>query len=106
MAEPTIGIIGGGQLGSMLCTAAKNLNIKTIVISDDKNAATLATSEGSPNLFEGIFAKINSLNFSSILSVIFVFIKPGEIQLILIFFFAYSRAKLLLIPIMPDLEAA
>ncbi len=38
MAEPTIGIIGGGQLGSMLCTAAKNLNIKTVIISDDKNA--------------------------------------------------------------------
>jgi len=38
MSEPTIGIIGGGQLGSMLCTAAKNLNIKTVIISDDKNA--------------------------------------------------------------------
>ena len=38
MSNPTIGIIGGGQLGSMLCTAAKNLNIKTVIISDDKNA--------------------------------------------------------------------
>ena len=38
MSKPTIGIIGGGQLGSMLSTAAKNLNIKTIIISDDKNA--------------------------------------------------------------------
>jgi len=38
MSEPTIGIIGGGQLGSMLCTAAKNLNIKTVIISDDKDA--------------------------------------------------------------------
>ena len=33
----TIGIIGGGQLGSMICQAAKKLNIKTVVISDDKN---------------------------------------------------------------------
>ena len=38
MSKPTIGIIGGGQLGSMLSTAAKNLNIKTIIISDDKDA--------------------------------------------------------------------
>tara|TARA_Y100000590_G_scaffold253576_1_gene284847 strand:+ start:5239 stop:6282 length:1044 start_codon:yes stop_codon:yes gene_type:complete len=33
-----LGIIGGGQLGSLLCTAAKKLNIKTIIFSDDKNA--------------------------------------------------------------------
>ena len=38
MSKPTIGIIGGGQLGSMLATAAKNLNIKTVIISDDKNS--------------------------------------------------------------------
>jgi len=38
MSKPTIGIIGGGQLGSMLSTAAKNLNIKTVIISDDKTA--------------------------------------------------------------------
>ena len=33
-----LGIIGGGQLGSMLATAAKKLNIKTIVLSDDPEA--------------------------------------------------------------------
>ncbi len=38
MAKITLGIIGGGQLGSMLATAAKNLNIKTVIISDDKDA--------------------------------------------------------------------
>jgi len=38
MSKPTIGIIGGGQLGSMLASAAKNLNIKTVIISDDKSA--------------------------------------------------------------------
>jgi len=36
--KPTLGIIGGGQLGSMLASAAKKLNIKTIIISDDKEA--------------------------------------------------------------------
>ena len=33
-----LGIIGGGQLGSMLSTAAKKLNIKTIIYCDDFNA--------------------------------------------------------------------
>ena len=35
MSKPTLGIIGGGQLGSMLATAAKKLNIKTVIFSDD-----------------------------------------------------------------------
>ena len=34
----TLGIIGGGQLGSMLSVAAKKLNIKTVIYSDDKDA--------------------------------------------------------------------
>ena len=38
MSNTSIGIIGGGQLGSMLCSAAKKLNIKSVVISDDKDA--------------------------------------------------------------------
>ena len=38
MAEILLGILGGGQLGSMLSVAAKKLNIKTIIYSDDKNA--------------------------------------------------------------------
>ena len=38
MSKPTLGIIGGGQLGSMLASAAKKLNINTIVLSDDKDA--------------------------------------------------------------------
>ena len=35
MTKITLGIIGGGQLGSMLATAAKKLKIKTIIFSDD-----------------------------------------------------------------------
>ena len=38
MSEKKLGIIGGGQLGSMLSQAAKKLNIKTIVYTDDKDA--------------------------------------------------------------------
>ncbi len=38
MSEILLGILGGGQLGSMLSVAAKKLNIKTIIYSDDENA--------------------------------------------------------------------
>jgi 5-(carboxyamino)imidazole ribonucleotide synthase len=38
MSKITLGILGGGQLGSMLAVAAKKLNIKTIIYSDDENA--------------------------------------------------------------------
>ena len=38
MAEINLGIIGGGQLGSMLSVAAKKLNIKTIIYCDDIDA--------------------------------------------------------------------
>ncbi len=38
MSEITIGILGGGQLGSMLSVAARKLNIKTIIYCDDQNA--------------------------------------------------------------------
>ena len=38
MSERNLGIIGGGQLGSLLSTAAKKLSIKTTVYSDDINA--------------------------------------------------------------------
>ncbi|MDA9751454.1 5-(carboxyamino)imidazole ribonucleotide synthase [bacterium] len=38
MSDITLGIIGGGQLGSMLAIAAKKLNIKTIVFCDDVDA--------------------------------------------------------------------
>jgi len=36
--NPILGIIGGGQLGSLLATAAKKLNIKTYILSDDPEA--------------------------------------------------------------------
>ncbi len=38
MSEITLGIIGGGQLGSMLSIAAKKLNIKTVIFCDDMDA--------------------------------------------------------------------
>ena len=38
MSKPILGIIGGGQLGSMLAIAANKLEIKTIIFCDDINA--------------------------------------------------------------------
>ena len=38
MSKNSLGIIGGGQLGSLLCAAAKKINIKTVVISDDEES--------------------------------------------------------------------
>ena len=38
MSIKNLGIIGGGQLGSMLATAARKLDIKTIIYSDDIDA--------------------------------------------------------------------
>jgi 5-(carboxyamino)imidazole ribonucleotide synthase len=38
MSDITLGIIGGGQLGSMMAIAAKKLNIKTVIFCDDVGA--------------------------------------------------------------------
>ena len=38
MSEIKLGIIGGGQLGSMLASAAKKLNVKTVIFCDDQDA--------------------------------------------------------------------
>ena len=44
MSDVTLGIIGSGQLGSLLCQAAKKLNIKTVVISDMKEKSNSFTN--------------------------------------------------------------
>ena len=38
MFKPTLGIIGGGQLGSLLANAAKDLDVRTVIFCDDINA--------------------------------------------------------------------
>jgi 5-(carboxyamino)imidazole ribonucleotide synthase len=38
MSDITLGIIGGGQLGSMMAISAKKLNIKTVIFCDDVDA--------------------------------------------------------------------
>ena len=56
MTISTLGIIGSGQLGSLLCQAAKKLNIKTIVISDDENGPAQNHSD------KFIFSKYDNKN--------------------------------------------
>ena len=56
MSETTLGIIGSGQLGSLLCQAAKKLNIKTVIISDDEQGPAQNYSD------EFIFAKYEDEN--------------------------------------------
>ncbi len=53
MSEIRLGILGGGQLGSMLCIAAKKLNIKSVILSDDENAPAQKFCD------EFVFAKYN-----------------------------------------------
>ena len=56
MSEITLGILGGGQLGSMLSVAAKKLSIKSIIYCDDKDAPAQNFCD------EFIFAKYNDKN--------------------------------------------
>ena len=67
MSEITLGIIGGGQLGSMLAIAAKKLNIKTVIFCDDieapaKNFCNRFVSGNYDNK-EKILEFIDQINF-------------------------------------------
>ena len=46
-AGETIGILGGGQLGRMLAQAARRLDLRTHVYSDDRNAPAFQIADGS-----------------------------------------------------------
>ena len=56
MSNITLGIIGSGQLGSLLCQAAKKLSVKTVVISDDEQGPAQNYSN------EFIYSKFNDEN--------------------------------------------
>jgi len=46
MSLPVLGIIGGGQLGSLLAIAAKKINIKTVIFTDDADAPAKKFADG------------------------------------------------------------
>ena len=73
--------------------------------SEDKKATVLDTSSPVPSLDIGILDVNAAFILSTILSVMLDWIKPGETQLIVIFYFAYSIAKLFDIPIFAALDA-
>ena len=63
-----LGIIGGGQLGSMLCQAAKKVNIKTVIYCDDKNAPAQNFSD---QFINSSYENINKINeFSNLVDIV------------------------------------
>ncbi len=59
MSKITLGIIGGGQLGSMLAIAANKLNIKTVVFCDDVHAPAQKFSD---DFIHGEYNDQNKIN--------------------------------------------
>ena len=68
MALKNLGIIGGGQLGSMMSSAAKKLDIRTVIYSDDKDAP--AQNFCDEFIFGGYDDKQKILEFISKVDVI------------------------------------
>ena len=59
MPNSTLGIIGGGQLGSLLVQSAKILNIETVILSDDINSPA---KNFTKNFFCGSYDDANLIN--------------------------------------------
>ena len=59
MSNPTLGIIGGVQLGSLLVEAAKKLNIETVILCDDDNAPA---KNFTKNFIYGSYEDENTIN--------------------------------------------
>jgi len=70
MSISILGIIGGGQLGSLLVEAAKKLNIETVILSDDFNAPAknftknfLYGSYEDENLINEFISKVDLITY-------------------------------------------
>ena len=59
MSTPKLGIIGGGQLGSLLSEAAKLLSVETVILTDDINAPAKNFTE---NFISGNYEDENLIN--------------------------------------------
>ena len=59
MSMPTLGIIGGGQLGSLLAIAANKLGIKTVIFCNDIDAPA---EKFSNKFIHGQYDNINKIN--------------------------------------------
>ena len=70
MSNPKLGIIGGGQLGSLLSEAAKSLNVETVILTDDINAPAKNFTENficgnyeDENLINEFISKVDLVTF-------------------------------------------
>ena len=66
MSDITLGIIGGGQLGSLLSVAANKLNIDTVIFSDDKNSPAKNFISGNyddEKLIKEFLSKVNVITY-------------------------------------------
>ena len=70
MSDITLGIIGGGQLGSLLSVAANKLNINTVIFSDDKNSPAknftknfISGNYDDENLIKEFLSKVNVITY-------------------------------------------
>ena len=70
MSDITLGIIGGGQLGSLLSVAANKLNIDTVIFSDDKNSPAkhftkhfISGNYDDENLIKEFLSKVNVITY-------------------------------------------
>ena len=70
MSNPKLGIIGGGQLGSLLTEAAKDLNVETVILTDDINAPAKNFTENficgnyeDENLINEFISKVDLVTF-------------------------------------------
>ena len=70
MSDITLGIIGGGQLGSLLSEAANKLNIDTVIFSDDKNSPAknftknfISGNYNDEKLIKEFLSKVNVITF-------------------------------------------
>ena len=68
MSKPILGIIGGGQLGSMLAIAANKLEIKTVIFCDDIDAP--AQNFSNDFVHGNIMIKIRLMNLLSKVDVV------------------------------------
>ncbi len=70
MSDITLGIIGGGQLGSLLSVAANKININTVIFSDDKNSPAknftknfISGNYDDEKLIKEFLSKVNVITF-------------------------------------------
>ena len=70
MSDITLGIIGGGQLGSLLSVAANKLNINTVIFSDDKNSPAknftknfISGNYDDEKLIKEFLSKVNMITY-------------------------------------------